>query len=74
MGNFPGRELDVQYVLDGGDLIFKMGDWKKMLTYQQIGDKCAAYVIRHYGKDSVVVFDGYPAKPTTKDPGTQRKK
>ena len=53
--DFPGRELDVQYVLDGGDLIFKMGDWKKMSTYQQIAEKCAGYVIRHYGKESIVV-------------------
>ena len=65
---FPGLENDVQYVLDGGDLLYKMGDWKKQRTYQDIADQCAKYVIRYYGNCSVVVFDGYPQKPTTKDP------
>ena len=65
---FPGLENDVQYVLDGGDLLYKMGDWKKQRTYQDIADQCAKYVIRYYGNCSVVVFNGYPQKPTTKDP------
>ena len=65
---FPGMEYDVKYVLDGGDLLYKMGDWKKQKTYQEIADQCLKYVIKHYGNECVVVFDGYPERPTTKDP------
>lgn len=66
--DFTGREENVQYVIDGGDLIYKMGKWKKQSTYQDIAEQCVKYVSNHYGKNSVVVFDGYPQRPTTKDP------
>ena len=55
-------------MLDGGDLIFNFVDWRKTTTYQQIADKYAAYVMQHYGKESIVVFDCYPQRPTIKDP------
>ena len=67
MTDFPGKEQDVKYILNGGDLLHKMGDWKKQMTYQNIAEQCVSYVNKHYGVDSVVVFDGSPQKPTTKD-------
>ena len=33
--DFPGKEQDVKYILDVGDLLYKMGDWKKQM-YQNI--------------------------------------
>ena len=33
-----------------------------------IADQCLKYVIKHYGNECIVVFDGYPERPTTKDP------
>ena len=65
---FPGQEDDVQYILDGSDLLYKMGDWRKQKTYQDIAKQCATYLSKHYGNNSVVIFDGYPQNPTTKDP------
>ena len=29
--------------------------------------KCLAYVTQNFRKNVVIVFDGYPQKPTTKD-------
>ena len=29
--------------------------------------QCVAYVTQNFGKNVVIVFDGYPEKPTTKD-------
>ena len=66
--NFVGHEDDVQYVIDGGDLLYRMGKWKKQQPYQHTADQCVKYVENHYGKNSIVVFDGYPLHPTTKDP------
>ena len=50
------------------DSYSKMGKWKKQQTYQHIADQCVKYVQNNYGKKSIVVFDGYPLHPTTKDP------
>lgn len=32
--DFTGLEENVQYIIDGGDLLFKMGKWKKQKSYQ----------------------------------------
>ena len=37
--DFYGREKDVKYILDGGDLIYKMGDWKSQKIYHNIADQ-----------------------------------
>ena len=66
--NFVDHEDDVHHVIDGGDLLYRMGKWKKQQAYQHIADQCVQYAENHYGKNSIVVFDGYPLHPTTKDP------
>ena len=58
---------ETQYILDGGNLIYKMGNWKKQTTFHQIAMQCVAYVTRNFGKNVVLVFNGYPQNPTTKD-------
>jgi predicted nuclease of predicted toxin-antitoxin system len=56
---------DRVYVIDGGWLLRKL-PWGKGLTYAQIYDLYKQYVLKHFNR-SVVVFDSYPNRPTTKD-------
>ena len=58
---------ETQYILDGDNLIYKMGNWKKQTTFQQIAMQCVIYVTHNFGKNVVMVFGGYPQKSTTKD-------
>lgn len=44
-----------------------MGDWRKDHTFQDIAVQYTAYVSRHYMNESIVICDGYPAKPAAKD-------
>lgn len=53
------------YVLDGGSLIHRL-PWTKGATVESICMSYVSYVNNHY-EDAVVVFDGYPSGPTTKD-------
>ena len=41
--------------------------WKKGKTFAEICQSYVDYVVLNFGKDSEVVFDGYPMLPTTKD-------
>ena len=41
--------------------------WKKGETFAEICQHYVDYVVLNFGKDSEVVFDGYPTLPTTKD-------
>ena len=61
------------YVLDGGNLLF-MVKWKKGSTFEDIFKSYVNYVLKHYGPKSVIVFDGYPETPTTKDTTHLRRK
>ena len=60
------RTSNVLYVVDGGDLLSKLL-WKKGEMVQQICQRYINYVIGSYGENAEVLFDGYPAEPTTKD-------
>lgn len=53
------------YVVDGGWLMHRV-EWNKREKYEQILSRYVGYVIKNFGK-AVVVFDGYPDTPTTKD-------
>ena len=61
----PGPSETVHYVLDGGALRHRI-PWTKGATYDQICEQYSAYVIKKYGK-ATVVFDGYSDTPSTKD-------
>ena len=61
----PGPSETVHYVLDGGALLHRI-PWTKGATYDQICEQYSAYVIKKYGK-ATVVFDGYSDTPSTKD-------
>lgn len=64
---------DVVYVLDGGNILHSM-NWPKPATYGQIIDFYISYVQTFYGTGSVIVFDGYPNYPTTKNQEQKRNK
>ena len=54
------------YVIDGGNLLFKL-KWKKGSTFENIFQSYENYVLKRYGPNTVIVFDGYPEEPSTKD-------
>ena len=53
---------DIQYVLDGGDLLHKI-PWVKGSTYSEISKSYRNYVLSKYG-EAIVVFDGYDVAST----------
>ncbi|KAK7093119.1 hypothetical protein V1264_008767 [Littorina saxatilis] len=56
---------DVTYVIDGG-LLLHLLPWCRGSTYNQLTQSYADFLIRHFGKGTLV-FDGYSCGPTTKD-------
>ena len=44
-----------------------MVPWQKQKTFEEIANRCIEYVIKEYSRNCVIVFDGYPVEPTTKD-------
>ena len=50
----------------GGSVLVR-NVWKKDETFAEICQRYVDYVVLNFGKDSEVVFDGYPMLPTTKD-------
>ena len=53
------------YIRDGGYLLHKF-IWPVNSTYRQILTCYVEYVIRHYGKNVIVIFDGYGSTNCTK--------
>ena len=53
------------FVLDGGSLLQRL-PWLKNATFESICQSYVDYVTKRY-QNVVVVFDGYPNCPTTKD-------
>ena len=49
---------DSFFVIDGGYLLRKVV-WPASVTYGQVCSEYVDYVIRHFGSNSIVVFDGY---------------
>ena len=60
-------------VLDGGSLLHKV-TWCKGDTFINIFNSYINCVTKKYGYGAVVVFDGYPEVPTTKDRTHMRRK
>ena len=54
-------------VVDGGFLIQNKVFWKKDLTFGDIACSTVSSVLKQFGSNMTVVFDGYPSEPTTKD-------
>ena len=62
--NCQDEETDV-FILDGGSLLHKV-HWENNSTYLDISNSYLKYVKAKYG-NAIVVFDGYPEGPSTKD-------
>lgn len=54
------------YVIDGGWLLHRM-IWPKLSTFETIGNLYINYVVKHFGGNIRVVFEGYNNIPSTKD-------
>ena len=50
---------NARYVIDGGHLLHS-ALWPLNCIYMDVCDNYVSYVIKNYGPDSVVYFDGYP--------------
>ena len=61
------------YVIDGGHLLFK-ARWKKGSSFEEIFTSYENYILKRYGNNAIVVFDGYPDEPDTKDTTHLRRK
>ena len=46
------------YIVDGGYLLRKVR-WQAKSTYRELCVDYVNYVLRHFGENSIVVFDGY---------------
>ena len=55
---------NVRYVLDGGSLLHKV-IWGKGITYGTICQRYISFIVKHYGKGTISVFDGYDGNPST---------
>ena len=55
------------HVLDGGTLLSRVQNWKKGITFEHIYQWYKEYVIRHYGNNTTIVFNGGYEVPSTKD-------
>ena len=62
---------DLQYVIDGGNLLHKFA-WPKHSTYSQICDMYVRHIMANY-TNALVVFDGYHGS-STKDEAHRRRK
>lgn len=56
---------DCLYIIDGGYLLH-CALWPQLATYSDVVNAYNSYVIAHFGRNTVIVFDGYPDFPTTK--------
>lgn len=56
---------NLKNVVDGGYLLHVVV-WPKPATYETILNLYCDYVVKHFGKNCIVVFDGYADSPTTK--------
>ncbi len=61
----PSMTRDIQYVLDGGALLYRIV-WPHTATYRDVIMMYVRYVVTKYGTP-VVVFDGYEAAYSTKN-------
>lgn len=64
-------EEELTFVLDGGWLLHRLS-WTKQDSYIDLFSKYSDYVIKCYGKGTIVVFDGYNG-PSTKDMAHQKR-
>lgn len=48
----------VRYVQDGGALLYRV-PWQRQATYEELCQNYCKYVLKKYGREPTVVFDGY---------------
>ena len=53
------------YIIDGGYLLRKCV-WKEDKTFSELCQLIIEFVLKHYGKNSTIVFDGYESQTSTK--------
>ncbi|KYM97251.1 hypothetical protein ALC62_12065 [Cyphomyrmex costatus] len=51
-------------VIDGGFLLHKV-HWGRLVAFGEICNKYVAYISQHFGKQVMIVFDGYPENENT---------
>ena len=54
------------HVIDGGFLLHRVV-WHRNESFAAICTNYIQYVKRHYGSNSIIIFDGYPADPAKKN-------
>ena len=59
-------QLSKHRVLDGGNVLHKNVFGEKHATFDEIAARATENIAKDDGKLCVVVFDGYPERPTTK--------
>ena len=52
------NDVSMTYVIGGGFLLYRVV-WPGKQSYQELYDTYISYVKRHYGEESIIVFDGY---------------
>ena len=65
--DFRNSQHGSAFVIDGGYVIHKKVFWQYNSTFGDIALRTAKSLKSQYGPNAVVVFDGYPEHPTTKD-------
>jgi len=63
---------DVCYVIDGGALLHRV-KWLKGITFGDAVQQYLHHILKRYGKQTCVVFDGYAEAPSLKDHEHQRR-
>jgi hypothetical protein len=63
---------DAKYIVDGGYLL-RVVIWPANPTYSQVCDSYVSYTERHYGNETIVVFDGYECTTSTKSAEQKRR-
>lgn len=61
-----------KYVIDGGHLLYSAA-WPNPSTYGGVIEMYVSQILRNYGSNSIIVFDGYPDTPTTKGEEQRRR-
>lgn len=64
---------EILYVIDGGWLLHRV-IWPKLANFDQIANLYVSYILKHFGVNTRVVFDGYYDIPSTKDEEHRRRK
>ena len=65
-------QVQSMFVIDGG-YIRRAVIWPPNAAYRQVCQSYVSYIRQHFGLETIVVFDGYDSKNSTKVVGQQRR-